>query len=299
MRRLIWTSGTDVIEITEDPDAPIVSDFSTFEPNTVSGVYDRQTVYGVDGTVLIGAQLSSRQCVVTATVMGHRIGSAADPVKNVLDRYRRELCRAFNPKKGGRLTYHNGSGEALFINATPQSLPIFANQTTSTLTVRLDLIADDPYWMEAEEQAADFGTTLWASHLPTTLPTFFSEIQNMERALEVDTDLPIKPRVRINPTGLPVTVVNETTGRQIGLDRAVDTGCYVIIETTAKGQAAWLYRDELAETAENVTGWLTAKSSTEFELLPGINILAVNDAIPAEEGASAAVITWHAARLGV
>ena len=300
MRSLIWESGQDRIVMTDDINDAIFADFSEFTPNTVSGVYDRKTVFGLNGTVLVNAQLSNRQCVVKATVMAHNIGSATDPVKAVLDRYRRILCRAADPTRRGRLTYRNNSGEVFFIEALPQSLPVFSSETPSTITFLLDLVADEPYWQLEEQHSVEIGKAVTAAQLPATLPMTLATVTAMTVAVENNSDVPVHPTVRVNPTPLPVMLTNHANGKRLAMSAKVDDGYYAIIKTTHGGQEVRLWRESVLgdEMVETVTHWLAPQSDTDFALEPGSNLLTINDTLNAE-GAPTCVVTWHDARMGV
>lgn len=300
MRVLTWESGLDVVTMSDEMTAPIFADFDEFTPNTVSGVYDRKTVFGLDGTVLVNAQLSGRPCGIKGIVLAHNIGSQTDPVKEVLERYRRELCRAFNPKRKGRLTYRNHSGETLYIDATPTSLPVFSAPTISTVTFRVEVTADTSYWQEAGERSVELGKTVAAASLPATLPMTLAAITSLTAAVDNASDEGVHPRVRINATPLPVVLTNITNGKRLAMSTKVDDGYYVIVDTEQGAQEATLYKKSLLGdvAVESVTHWIAPESDVDFTLNPGTNVLQINDTVTSTDEPSCCV-TWHAARLGV
>lgn len=300
MRVLTWESGQDVVTMSDDMDAAIFADFDEFTPNTVNGVYDRQTVFGLDGTVLVNAQLSGRQCGIKGIVLAHNIGSQTDPVKEVLERYKRELCRAFNPKRKGRLTYRNHSGDKVYIDAVPTSIPVFSAPTVSTVTFRVDMMSDTSYWQEVQERSVDIGKTITAASLPSTLPMTLAEIASLTAVVDSTSDAGVHPRVRINSTPLPVVLTNITNGKRLAMSAKVDDGYYVIVDTDQGAQEATLYKKSLLGdvAVESVTHWLAPDSDVDFALDPGTNRLQINDTVTSTDEPSCCV-TWHAARLGV
>jgi hypothetical protein len=298
-RQLIWTYGDAQLVFSADLSGALYMDFNAFQPNFVSGEYDRKTIARVDGSYLSGAAIGNRRICFRATLLAYNIGFKTRPVETVIDEYKQLLCDAFNPRLVGRLTYRTTTG-TYYVEATPDAVPTFEEIVGSTLAFAVELTADMPYWQSDILHRTDVGMTSPMANLPTALPFSPGSIVSVVGTATNKTHNDIYPIVRFNASARPVVLRNMRTGQTLQLNSGVSDGYYVEIDTADTKQTVTLWRETDSgeyEEIENVTHWLTVESDAAFVIVPGSNTLIVDNVTAASEPAVS--VFWRDRWLGV
>lgn len=299
-KQLNWTCGDISIDFSDEHSAKVFIDFNEFNPHLISGLFDKRSAPKLDGVITYSASLSERHIKFTAKVMGFNIGSASKPVETVLDEYTTILCDAFNPRKTGKLTYTTNNG-SYFVIARPLSLPIFGEIFGSTLQFTVDLYSDTSFWLKSDENSVNIGSSVPLLGTPLETPLEGGEIISILETITNQTRHDIYPIVRFWPSNSTPMLVNSATGKVLALNTRMSDGFYVEIDTSPeKGTVTlWRYNADLEEyeEIENVSYWLTVDSSTEFEIVPGENVLTAINVVAGNY--PAATVIYHERALGV
>ena len=275
-RSLTWECEGETLTFSDTYKAAVFMDFGSFQSGAASGVYDRRSSPGIDGTVTYSASMGGMTATINARVLAFNIGSRENPVENVLDQYHRKLCSLFHPCKAGRLTYttHNGS---YFVEARAASTPGFGAIEGNTLPFTVDLYCDEPYWQSTHLHELNIGISDPAVTFPSEISGETGEILSVKTGIPNTTHNDWYPVIRVWPSESIPMVVNELTGKRIRLNTQVTAGFYVDIDTSPTKNTVNLYRlDEATgeyRLTDNVTHWLTLDSDTDFAIVPGFNTI--------------------------
>ena len=273
-RSLKWECDGESITFSDEHRAAGLMDFGAFQSGAASGVYDRRSSPGIDGTVTYAASMSGMSLTINARVLAYNIGSRENPVERVLDQYHRKLCSLFHPCRTGRLTYitHNGS---YFVDARAVSTPGFGSIEGGTLSFTVDLYSDEPYWQSTHLYELNIGVSDPAVTFPSEIAGQMGDIIKTWASIPNTTHNELYPVIRIWPSESVPMIVNETTGKSIRLNTHISGGFYVDVDTAPTKNTVSLYKlDETAGTyalTDNVTYWLTLDSDTDFSIVPGVN----------------------------
>lgn len=298
-RKLIYTQGDMQAVFTDDFPSPLWMDFNNFSPGSVAGVYDRQSIPGVDGATLSAAQLGTRPIRIKGLIMGAEMGSPQYPAHRALIDKRAELARLFDPTKTGLLQYYSPAG-TYRIRVTPTETPTYGNVTAgATCEFAVDCTADDPYWTDDAETTAAVGAAGSLLELPTDLATVIGDTTAMGGTVYNGTGGIVYPVVRFGAQGTAPVLINVTTGKTLALSGAIGAGYTIVVDTNP---AALTVR-EYSVSGKKMTWisddgyWLTPDSDLDFCLVPGNNEMVLanssaSDVVPCE-------IAWRGRWLGL
>lgn len=286
-QKLIYTQGNRTAVFTDAFPSPLWVDFGNFSPGSVAGVYDRQSVPGVDGAMLSAAQLSTRPIRIKGVIMGAEMGSQQYPAHRALIDKRAELSALFDPTKTGLLQYYSPAG-AYRIRVTPNETPTYSNVTAqATCEFAVDCTADDPYWMDDAETTAIIGAAGDLLELPTELETVIGNTTAMGGTVHNGTGDIVYPVIRFAAQATAPELINLTTGKRLVLSGAVGTGRMVEVDTNPAALTVREYSVS-GKKLTMISGdgyWLTPDSDLDFWLDPGNNDMvlansAVSDVAP-------------------
>ncbi len=294
---LIWESNGIRLEFSGEASAKIFADLDNIASNT-SGVFDRRSAPGVDGTRTYSAALSGAQLTIDATVLAYNLGSRSRPVDRVLSEYRRTLCDAFNPRVAGKLTKITETG-SFFLNARAASTPGFGVISGGALPFTVDLYADDPYWRRTERAEIQLGASSTYQSFPSEISGELGEVLSIRTYIPNQSKNEIYPVVRFWPCGNKQILRNETTGKKLELNTRITDGFYVDVDTDPAENTVTLWRKTAQgyEETDNVTYWLTLDSTPDFYLQPGENLLQVDNAVAGVY--PSVTLMWYERELGV
>lgn len=186
---------------------------------------------------------------------------------------RSEIAQIFNPKLGlGRLTYENENG-VIEIMAVPEHVPAFPrgseNRGYTFQKCIIDLIAPDPYWKSIDN--LDQSLTAWIGkfEFPVEFPVQFGERADRATIINVGDE---KTPVIIEFTG-PATnpiVTNETTGESIKVNRVINSGDVLEVNTAFGNKTVEIISPNGSRT--NVFNYIDLDSEF-FQLIPGENVV--------------------------
>lgn len=301
-RSLSWECGGEKIEFGEEYTSPIFMDLASFNPFLISGVFDRRTTYGIDGSQLYSAALSSRRVPIEAQVMIYNQSSQKRPVEYLTDLYTAKLCRMFDPRKKGTLTYQTNTGR-YFLTGYPESLPAIENTAVAVLKFAVDIVSDYPYWQTTDEMIVDIGTSDPLLSLPGEIVQGMTtgEIISYQSTVPNNTTDSIYPIVRFWPCNSVPLLINKDTGLAVSLNRSVPPGMYVDLDTAPDRGTVTAYKlnedtDQYVEAGDR-SYWLSLDSDVDFCLAPGQNRVIADNIVA---GVFPAVtLLWRERYLGV
>lgn len=245
----------------------IVLNGSPFILSKVEGLGDvgadvqRQKAPFQDGSTYIDSILNERLITFELAVMG-------DSPQEVQTR-RAHLASVINPKLGeGLLTYENDSG-LWEINATPESVPVFPsgndNRGSTFQKALVTLICPSSYWRSpviTEEPAFE---PLFQFPFEGVLEM---GMQRDQRVIVNDGDAPAPINVEFYGPAVNPIITNLTTGEYIKVNRTLNEGEFMRIDTTrGKKSVEFVAPDG---TVTNVFNWIDLES-TFFQLVIGEN----------------------------
>lgn len=294
---LIWECNGIQLEFSNEADARIFADLDNVVSNA-SGVFDRRSAPGVDGTRTYAAALSGAQIALEATVLAYNMGSRSRSVDRVLSEYRRQLCDAFNPRFTGKLIKTTETGR-FFLYARAVSTPGFGIISGGTLPFTVDLYADDPYWRRTERAEIQLGASSTYQSFPSEISGELGEVLSIRTYIPNQSKNEIYPVVRFWPCGNKQILRNETTGKKLELNTRITDGFYVDVDTDPAENTVTLWRKTAQgyEEIDNVTYWLTLDSTPDFYLQPGENLLQVDNAVAGVY--PSVTLMWYERELGV
>lgn len=231
-----------------------------------------------DGETYIDSVLEPRFMTIELKIEGI---DAADTESK-----RRLIASIFNPKLGpGTLKYIRGD-EVKVINAVPESVPSFPDGNTNRKdTFQKALIflkAPNPYWKSptvteepAFEPLFEFPSDYWEEGEDGDI-YFEMGIQRSDRTIVNDGDAPSPLQIDFyGPADSPI-IENETTGEFIRINKRLEEGQTLKVDTT-DGIKSVIYVDEEG-TETNVFNWIDL-DSTFFKLEIGENDITCHCAI--------------------
>ena len=298
-QRLIYTQGERSAVFTDAFPAPLWLDFNDFSPGSVAGVYDRQSLPGVDGTMLAAAQLGTRPIRIKGLIMGAEMGSRQYPAHRALIDKRAELAALFDPTKTGILQYFSPAG-IYRIRATPTETPTYSEITTqATCKFEVDFTADDPYWVDDAETIAEVGAAGTLLELPAELATTIGDTSAMGATIYNGTDDIVYPLIRFAAQASAPVLVNRTTGKVLALSGAISANRIVEVDTNPAALTVREY--SISGKEKRLIGedgyWITPESDLDFWLAKGENAIQMANS-PASDVAPCTLI-WRGRWLGL
>lgn len=183
------------------------------------------------------------------------------------------LGKCLNPKVYGTLTYENDNG-IFKIRCRPDSVPNFEDFCGSYKTVKIDFIADDPYWKASESILRKVTYVSDGKNYPKTYPISYG-ILSETVTLNNDTGMPLPFTLEIETVeGCTFTVKNTTTGKAIStkwtmpepLQLKIDTSnCQIRKKSAINPTARW----------EDASNLFLFSSDFDMVLAPGENVFTV------------------------
>lgn len=247
-----------------------------------------------NGQTIHRAQLAARKVIVAFNLYG-----AEDREAMYKQRERIERVLAYNrcvkDGKCGTLIYENDAG-AWLMDAVPSTSVTYGKRFLNCLpNCKVTFTASGAYLRAQQEKKARLRMGAGGFSLPTTLPVmlgtrlFTGELRN-----EGTADSPV--RVTIHGTGETPTLVNHTTGAQIAINRVIETGARLEIDTDPDAISCTLIHAD--GTKEDAFGYLDAETAiSAFLLQPGANEVEYIPSVPST--GSMVEIVWHSMYEGV
>lgn len=214
-----------------------------------------------DGSTFIDSNLEERFINIT-------VGMYAPSLEKLSDT-RQHLASIFNPKLGeGLLQYIYGS-KVKEIKAGPEHVPIFPsgkdNRSDNFQIAIIDLKCSNPFWKSPE-----------VTEEPTFEPLFEFPfdgefemgIQRDERIIINDGDSPTPVEIEFYGPAVNPIITNKTTGEFIKVNRTLQEGEFMRINTTRGKKSVEFVSSDGSVT--NVFNWIDL-NSTFFELVVGEN----------------------------
>lgn len=223
--------------------------------DVTANIHNQRAPYQ-DGSTYIDATLQIRPISIDVEIMER------------IEENRRLLSRVFNPKLGeGVLTYENNIGKWQ-IKVVPEHVPVYPDSRPRMYQLAMiNLIAHDPYWKSAEIISNPMTAYRGLFKFPLTFPTQMGEVGSTQIFVnEGDVDTPVQ--IEFRGPALNPRVTNKTTGEFIQINRELEDGDRLIVDTTFGNKRVEIIR--LDGTIENVLNWIDL-NSTFWQLIPGPN----------------------------
>lgn len=246
------------------------------------------------GQTIYRAQLAARKVTVTFNIYG-----VADREEMYKQRERIERVLAYHrcvkDGKCGTLIYENDAG-AWMIDAVPSSSVTYGKRFLNCLpNCKVSFTASGAYLRSQQSKKAKLRMGAGGFILPTALPiTLGTRLFEGELRNEGTADSPVE--IVIHGTGEAPMLVNHTTGAQIVVNHAIETGARLVINTDPDALSCVIYHAD--GTQEDAFGYLDAQTAiSAFLLQPGANNVEYIPSVPST--GSLVEITWHSMYEGV
>ena len=212
-----------------------------------------------DGETHIDSLLAARPIRLEVSIVG----------KNV-DELRRYLSRVTNPKISGVLRYEDDS-VIREIECITEHVPQYSTRNRNQQVAVIDLLAPDPYWRSPEVTTEPLAAFLPRFRFPFRFPIVFGE-RGSQATLYNDGDVPCPIEIEFNgPAQLPI-VRNVTTGEFIRVEKSLNAGEKLIINTS-HGRERKVIIDKGNGEIENAFHYIDIWESTLFQLAVGENVI--------------------------
>lgn len=248
----------------------------SIDANSLGSTPISHSAIGQDGQTTDDVTLNPRTIICTVVFNGRVKQSTVRRSKHDYALMRRRwlaLGECLNPKVFGTLTYQNSNG-TYKIRCRPDSVPNFEDFCASFKTVKIDFIADDPYWQASEGISGKVTHVEGGKVYPKTYPISYGTLSDTI-TLQNDTGMPLPFALNIETiTGCSFTVRNATTGKAIAtkwtmpepLQLRIDTSnCRIRKKSAINPAARW----------EDASNLFSFASDFDMVLAPGENALTV------------------------
>ena len=282
VRSLEWHAANgDVISFTQSP--PFLLD--TFMPGIPSGAPEVTRGVRTDGQTTHHVTIEP----LTPTMTGSIIAAAGsyDKAQERLDRLRRRLQAALNPKRFGTLMYHNYSG-SFRLRCRPITGAIFDKRFGNAHKIDIEWISDDPYWTAKDPQRLSVGLVRRLWRFPWAVaPTVFGSVLNAGYITN-PTDIDIYPVITIASTeSTSVTVGNRSTGVFTTINKSISPTQKLELDMAIP--SVTLIDEDGTRT--DATHWTTVDSVFPWYVLPGDN--EIYSAVDNPELSPTISVVWH------
>ena len=242
----------------------------------IDNLYDRG--YHQNGQTTTGRYLQARTVMFTVTVL-------ADTMLDSWQK-RHSLIAFFNPEKVYDVIYYNDYVTKYF--TCYPSFPEFTskqNHHSNIQSAFMTLTCDDPYLYDLET-TINMTYAMPLLHLPYgwTEETVAGLVTNKQ--VDINNTGTVETPIEIQISGgitNPI-IYNNTTGKQIKINKAVEADEVLIITTGYNNKRVWLYKDG---TYINASDYFDYETSDYFSLAVGIN----NISYAADSGEDTAQLT--------
>lgn len=196
----------------------------------VSANVQMQSAPFQDGATFIDTTLETRALELIVNIKAYS--------RDELNLLRQQISSIFNPRLGlGKLTYSNGNVERE-IEVVSASVPIFptgeAKGKWFQRTV-INLIAPNPYWEDTLEENYKLEDFVGSFKFPFHLPMRFSS-RGDSRVLFNGGDVPTPIQVEFRGIAVNPKITNMETGEFIRVNRTIEQGYKLIIDTSFGGK---------------------------------------------------------------
>ena len=220
-----------------------------------------------DGNTYVDSNLQSRTITLELRINAKN--------ESELVSLRSYLASVFNPKLGlGKLTRIIGD-DIKEIECVADSLPFFpegaGNRGRTFQKALINLTAPFPYWRSPEVTTEPLAAFLPRFRFPFRFPVVFGE-RGSQATLYNDGDVPCPIEIEFNgPAQLPI-VRNVTTGEFIRIEKSLNVGEKLIINTS-HGRERKVIVDKGNGEIENAFHYIDIWESTLFQLAVGENVI--------------------------
>ena len=280
MKRIIYESRGMRLDFSDNPNAPLFVDFNNFKPNNKSGIFETERVYNQNGITTYNANLTELRPRLEFILQGHMLGSKNRPVSRIIDQYRTKIADIMNPLHEGTLTYFNYDKVAV-LTVRPTAPPAEGDYDANIgeLNFAVDFYSDSAFWHSRDTFKAETGYVVGGTTFPIPFPITFGRLIADTQIFNPSTS-PIYPVLTFNQNNNQPEIENKTTGRFIRLEKSIQAGQKLVVNTELFSISANLYQQEVNEWifVEDVSHWISSDSADDFMLAPGDNALQVNSA---------------------
>ena len=183
------------------------------------------------------------------------------------------MQRCFDAQSGaqGRLIYENDAGR-YWTHAVPEACATDGTRWANALDgVTVTFCCQSPYWNEFARSTLVMCMSETGFTLPFTLPV---QLGRTEFSAECDNagtiDAPVC--IKVEGSGEMPEILNETTGAALRIERAIESGERLVIETDPDALNVTI--EHADGTVESAFGYLDAQCAmSAFALAPGRNVL--------------------------
>lgn len=223
-----------------------------------------------DGSDIYGTLLNDRIIRLQTTIR------ASDRQK--LYALRRKILRVINPKtynvktkkRGELLLFYTNDYKTYRIYANIEDSVDFKDRFGNNDKAEIIFTAHDPYLLDEENTKLVIKKFSGGLKFPLRLKTRFAMVgYKRDYDNDSDTDLPVKIRY-FGPVTNPV-ITNETTGESIKVNRTLELGDTLEINTKDGEQTVNIIKAN--GTIENVFHWIDLEHRDFFKLIIGKNII--------------------------
>lgn len=277
MRRAVWKSDRGYEIVFNDRNSPFT--MNTLDGNDLAGEAETVKPPRSHGQRAVFLTLGTRGIHIEASVLA--VGNYSLPAVKVLDQLTERLSEAFAPHVYGLLTYFSEAG-ARQIRCRPVSLPAFGEKISYYRTVDVDLIADAPFWESVKENVVTVGVLEGYFEWPLEFNDLEMGLYSSTGYIENTHGEAAYPVIEVYTAGSGTTLVNETTGQKIRVDRAIGPGQKMVITTEPSQMSVEVWSKDAAgrfQLTDDVTHWLSL-DSLPFWLSPGKNVVKVSNDTP-------------------
>lgn len=212
-----------------------------------------------DGEIYIDSLLAARPIRLEVSIVGQNV-----------DELRRYLSKVTNPKISGVLRYEDDS-VIREIECIAEHVPQYSTRNKNQQVAVIDLLAPDPYWRSPEVMTEPLAAFLPRFRFPFRFPVVFGE-RGSQATLYNDGDVPCPIEIEFNgPAQLPI-VRNVTTGEFIRIEKSLNAGEKLIINTS-HGRERKVIIDKGNGEIENAFHYIDIWESTLFQLAVGENVI--------------------------
>lgn len=212
-----------------------------------------------DGEIYIDSLLAARPIRLEVSIVGQNV-----------DELRRYLSKVTNPKISGVLRYEDDS-VIREIECIAEHVPQYSTRNKNQQVAVIDLLAPDPYWRSPEVMTEPLAAFLPRFRFPFRFPVVFGE-RGSQATLYNDGDVPCPIEIEFNgPAQLPI-VRNVTTGEFIRVEKSLNVGEKLIINTS-HGRERKVIIDKGNGEIENAFHYIDIWESTLFQLAVGENVI--------------------------
>ena len=247
-----------------------------------------------DGQTIYRAQLAAKKVAVTFNVFGcgtrEELYKKRERIEHVLS-----YGRCVKDGKCGYLIYENDAG-AWRMDAVPDGAVTYGKRFLNSLpNCRVSFTSAGAYLSSNTEETKTMSMGKGGLKLPTKLPIHLgTRLFETEIVNEGSVEAPVM--LTIYGTGESPKVVNYTTGEQIVVNKIIETGSRLEIDTDPDKLSCVLIDEDGTQT--DAFGYLDASMAVSaFTLAPGINNVEYLPSVPSME--SRVDVRWRARREGV